>query len=323
MERKDYYQILGVPKDASIEDIKKAYRKKALEHHPDKGGDEEKFKEVAEAHEILSDPNKKNQYDNPHMNFQPMGFETAINIDDVVDHFMFGGSRRNAKARNELRVGVNVGIEEAYVGDNRSITYHRNKINGDIIVCSHCNGKGYTDSVTDIGFGRMMQQRSSCGHCKGNGSYYPTITEPVTLDIQIPKGCPEGLMVQYNGMGNEIAPNQFGDLILIIKTLRSNLYARNGQDLIKEITVPFTKLILGGELTLDVFGTQYKVNLKKGADVLQTLRLRGKGFIFENMIGDLYVRITPHIPAELTNKEKELLDELSRQEHFKQINPSH
>lgn len=315
MARKDYYQILGVPKDASSEDIKKAYRGLAKKHHPDKGGDAEKFKELSEAYEILSDSNKRNQYDNPPRSFSTGDFQTDYDLNEAVNNFMYGRARQR-RPSNELRIGLNIHIEDAYTGADKKITYQRERIVGKKIMCTSCGGKGYTEIRMNIGLGRIAQQRNVCNECRGQGEYYSTKIEPITIDITIPKGCPDGLVIQYNGMGNEIEESHFTDMLLIFRTIPSDEYIRNGQDLIKDIMIPFPKLLLGGELMIDVFDAKYKIKLKKGIDALQTLRLRGKGFQFNDMIGDLYIRITPDIPFDLTDKEKELLNELLKQEHF-------
>lgn len=320
MERKDYYSILGVPKNATQADIKKAYRKLAKEHHPDRGGDAEKFKELSEANEILSDPQKKEEYDNPASHFSNNPFGMGFSFDDIAQEFMFGGGRRGRPQQMDfLRVGVKIPINEAYNGAHKKITYQREVINGEIIQCSTCKGKGYSENIINMGFGRIASSRSTCSRCKGQGTYYPKHSEPVTVDLEIPKGCPEGLVLNYNGMGNEVSPSKFGDMLLIINTEPIQNYDRNGQDLICDLMVPLPKLLLGGDLMIDIFDSKYKIQLKRGKDVLQTMRLKGRGFQYQKESGDLYIRIIPEIPAHLNDTEKHLLSELLKQEHFSHL----
>jgi molecular chaperone DnaJ len=319
MARKDYYEILGVSKEATQEDIKKAYRDLAKKHHPDKGGDGEKFKELGEAYEILSDPKKRTQYDNPPQQSSDGFYDMGSSFNDFADAFMFGRGRRGRPHHNDsLRVRLTIPINEAYTGTYKKITYQREVISGDVIRCNSCNGVGYVDNVINMGLGRIATTRSGCPHCQGKGTYYPTRSETMTLDIEIPKGCPEGVVIGFSGVGNEITPSKFGDMNLIINTEPIKDYSREGQDLIRDLKVPLPKLILGGDLMVDVFDSKYKINLKHGMDALQTMRLRGRGFQFQGGAGDLYIRIIPDIPFHLNDREKELLTELSKQEHFNQ-----
>lgn len=319
--KKDYYEVLGVPKTASDDEIKKAWRDFAKKHHPDRGGNADIFKEGQAAYEVLSDPDKKRQYDSPASNpFDGFNFNNSgrPNVHDIINDFMFGGgSPRRKPANNVLRVAFRASIEDIYKGVQTGITYNRTRIKGDVVNCASCNGQGYHDETLNMGLGRMGVSRTVCPVCGGNGKYYPSEEESITQTVIIPRGFPDNATIVFEGLGNEITPNQFGEMHLIVQTADSDEYAREGQDLIKGCRVPFTKLILGGELVIDVFGTKYKVQLKKGVDALQPMRMRGKGFQFENtQAGDLFLHVIPDVPTTLTNKEKKLLEELGKQEHF-------
>lgn len=315
MASKNYYDILGVPKDATPEDIKKAYRDKAKECHPDLGGDPEKFKELNEANEILSDAVKRQQYDNP----PSAHFGGQINPDAIFEEFFFRGRRSptNSHQPQILHINLAISVEDAYKGMHTTFTYQRNRIKGEITTCATCQGIGYREQTIDMGVGRMARAQSPCPVCGGNGKFYPYETEPITRTIDIPAGLPEGMAITFTGDGNETSPNVFGDMYLLLKTVEKDGFSREGQHLIKHQSVPFPKLILGGELHIDVFGKTYKVTIKKGVDALQTLRLRGVGFKFNNTAGDLYVQVIPDIPETLNDKEKKLLVELMKQDHFK------
>lgn len=315
MARKDYYETLGVSKDATPEQIKKAYREKAKAHHPDLGGDADIFKEINEANEHLSDPDKRSKYDNPNSGYQ----QASDDADAIFNEFFFnrGNRNRSPKQDNTLRVGIQITVQDAYNGINTSVKYTRKKITGEKSACFACGGVGYTEQIVDMGMGRKARSGATCPTCMGNGVLYPIEYEEIERPINLPSGLPEGIAITFNGDGHEYEPNKFGDMFLFVRTVDSDEYSREGQHLIKEQHVPFPKLILGGELNVDVFGKKYKITLKKGGDVLQTLRMRGVGFKFNNDAGDLYVRIVPEIPTELNDKEKKLLLELMKEPHFK------
>lgn len=311
MARKDYYEILGVSKDATPDQIKKAYREKAKAHHPDLGGDGEQFKLVSEANEVLSDPEKRKKYDNP----QPE-FNHNTNADAIFNEFFFRGRRSNPHQENILQIGIHISIKDAYNGISTTFKYTRKRIKGEQVSCAVCGGIGHTEQTIDMGLGRKARSRSACPTCMGRGFLYPFESEEVEKPITLPAGIPEGIAITFSGDGHEYEPNKFSDVYLFVRTADGDGYSREGQHLIKDQYVPFPKLILGGELNVDVFGKKYKITLKKGGDVLQTLRLRGVGFKFNNEAGDLYVRVIPDIPTELNDKEKKLLLELTKEPHF-------
>lgn len=311
MASKNYYDVLGVAKDATEDDIKKAYREKAKQLHPDmEGGDAEKFKEINEANEILSDPDKRSRYDNP---INHGGGN--INPNDIFENF-FHRQRGAPRQASVLNIILDLDIEAAYNGTTTTFTYQRRRIKGDEVACASCNGVGFHEQILDMGLGRKAHSRSLCPVCGGTGKFYPSEMETVSKTIPIPAGLPNGVAITFAGDGNENSPSVFGDLYLSIRTIEKDGYSREDQHLIKDQFVSFPKLILGGESYVDVFGKKYKISIKKGEE-LQTLRMRGLGFKFDKHSGDLYVRVMPQIPTELNDKEKKLLLELLKQDHFK------
>lgn len=318
MARKNYYEILGVSKDATPAEIKKAYREKARKLHPDVGGDKEKFQELNEANENLSDPEKRRRYDSP----EPENFyevNGGMNPRSIFEEFFFNGHspRRNAGQPEVLNIVLNISIQDAYKGAETSFTYNRRRIDGELTACATCGGKGSINEHIDLGYGRKAMSSTMCPTCMGRGSFYPFKEETVNRGLNIPAGLPEGVAITFQGEGNEYAPNKFGDMYLHIHTVSSDGYYREGQDLVKELRVSFPKFILGGDIEIDVFGKKYKASLKKSEEAVQTIRLRGVGFKFNEQAGDLYVHITSDVPSHLTEKEKKLLLELMDQEHFK------
>lgn len=312
MERKDYYKILGVSKDATSDEIKKAYREKAKQHHPDVGGDADLFKEINEANEVLSDQKKRSSYDN----FSDSGIPDDFDVNNIFESMFFNNQRRqNQPPVKQIR--VNIGIEDAYKGLKTDIKFTRNKIVGERAQCSVCGGTGKKFIRINNGMNSGATAFSTCRACNGAGQTFPTESEVLQRHIEIPAGFPESIAIIFNGDGDEYEPKKFGDAYVIVETIDNDVYTREGQNLIKTQKIPLPKLILGGELNLDVFGKKYKVNLKKGADVFQTMRLKGVGFNFNELAGDLYLVITPDIPATLTDNEKKLLLELSNEPNFK------
>lgn len=305
------YEILGVDKNATQDDIKKAYREKAKQHHPDVNGNEEEFKKVNNAYSILSDNAQRLKYDNP---ANPNDFNVFSNDDAFFHHFGFGGGQ--AMRVNNMQVELDIDIEDAYKGAVSTFTYNRNKIDGSEIICSVCKGLGYIEQLIRTN-GGVIQARSACRACAGEGKSYPIKQEQLTRTITIPAGIPERTAFTFKGDGHEYEPNKFGNMILVVNSVDKDGYSRDGQNLIKSQQVPFPKLILGGDLEIDVFGKKYKVAIKKGPEALQVLRLRGIGFKLQGNSGDLFVRIIPEIPIELNQTEKDLLVNLTKEEHFK------
>lgn len=312
MAKRDYYEVLGVSKDANEDEIKKAYRKLAMQHHPDKGGDEDKFKEAAEAYEVLSDIGKREKYDNPIPEFQ--NFRGGY--DDILNNFMHNQQRTRQPKKDVLKIAVKVPIKLAFTGGTIKVDYPKKMVTGELITCPTCKGKGSRTTIINMGFG-ITQQVEICMNCDGRGTYYPTKEELTSMELEVPKGCPNDAYIREPTGGNEIKPNEFGELFVIIHTVPDDEYWREGQHLFKEITVPFPKLILGGELMVNVFDNTYKIQIRKGKKSLQTMRLLSKGFDYNNNAGDLFIKITPEIPEELTDEENDLLDSLMKQEHFK------
>lgn len=307
MESKNYYEVLGIPNNATPAEIKKAYREKAKEHHPDVGGEDESFKELNNAYSVLSDPKKRSAYDNPQPDYP--------SLDDMFAHY---GFRTHSQMRRPaiLNIQLGISIEDAYKGKETTFKYSRKKITGDEITCAACKGTGMFSQQVDMGGGQRMYHQTGCATCEGQGKYYPFELEDMTQTITVPAGLPDGSNITFKDGGNEATPKVFGDMITTIRTVPSDEYNRDGQNLIKDIKVSFPKLILGGEISVDVFGKKYKVSLKKSPEAAQVLRLRGVGFKYNNVTGDLYVRVTPDMPTELNEEEKKLLLELSNQEHF-------
>lgn len=329
MSKRDYYEVLGVSKGASDEEIKKAYRKKAIQYHPDKNpGDkesEEKFKEAAEAYEVLSDAQKRQRYDqfgHAGMGGGAGGSQWSGNMDDIFSHFGdifgghfggfggFGGGGRSSGPRvnrgSDLRVKVRLTLKEIAEGVEKKIKVKK------YIACSHCNGSGAADSnsvstcSTCHGSGRVtrvqqtilgaMQTQSTCPSCGGDGK---TITKKCAhcngegivrdeevISINIPAGVMEGMQLSVSGRGNAARRGGVnGDLLVVIEEEPHQDLIRDENDLIYNLLLDVPTAILGGSVEVPTVDGKVKVKIEPGTQPSKVLRLRGKGLPSVNRYG--------------------------------------
>jgi len=324
----NYYDILGVPKDASADDIKKAYRKLAIEFHPDKNPDntnaEEKMKEINEAYATLSNADKKSVYDNGgRQHFTGHGH---MDMDDILRDFAFGGRRRQVKGGN-IKVDVKLTFEEIYKGINKTIKYDRSVkcdpcggIGGKTNKCNSCDGRGVKDVVFEVqGFGRMVQQ-ITCQKCGGegtmiidacikcNGKGYNIITE--SIDITIPEGIENGFTFVSAGGGHYAKNGINGDLFIVISEISQNDMVRHGNDIIRNIKINYYDLILGVEHIITTFDGKLKISIPQGSKHGDRLVVKGKGFKRNNVNGDIILVLEILTPNKISDEEKEILIKL-------------
>ena len=360
MAKRDYYDVLGVDKSANPDQIKSAYRKLAIKHHPDKNkgdkGAEEKFKEASEAYHVLSNTERKQSYDNfGHAAFENGGggksgfgnFDFSGSFSDIFEDFFgegFGGGRRSRRSNNrgsDLRYDLSISLEEAYVGKKQDIKFSTSdrcetcsgsgsKPGHNIGSCSMCGGHGQVRSSQ--GFFTVQQ---TCPQCSGSGE---EITNPCTscngqgkkqaskrLSVSIPKGVDDGTRIRLAGKGeagSRGASN--GDLYLFINVYSHDLFKRSDENLYFECPISIADAALGSTIEIPTIdGGRAKIKIPAGTQSGKQLRLKGKGmpYIRGSGYGDLYVQLNTEVPISLNKEQKELLEKFRQIENEKS-NPS-
>lgn len=347
--KRDYYEILGVSKNADEGEIKKAYRKLALKYHPDKNpGDneaEEKFKEAAEAYEVLSDSEKRSRYDrfgHAGMGGSGSGFG-GMNMDDIFSQFgdvfgsafgggSFGGSRGGSRVvrGTNLRVKMKLTLEEIAEGVTKKIKVNK-LVNAEGVTyksCSTCNGTGRVTRVAQTFLG-AMQTQSTCNVCQGAGKmidHKPSDSDSQGLkrqeeviEVQIPAGVEEGMQLSVSGKGNAGPFNGMpGDLIVVIEEIPHEDLRREGENLHYEAFVNFVDAVLGESIEIPTISGKAKIKIEPGTQSGKMLRLRGKGLpvLQRHGHGDLFVHINVWTPKKVSKEERDLLEKLKNSENF-------
>jgi molecular chaperone DnaJ len=342
--KRDYYEILGIARGASPDDIRKAFRALALKFHPDRNsGDEEaaaKFKEAAEAHEVLSDAQKRELYDRyGHAGLSGTAMPN-FNQDSIFEAFgdLFGdlfsggagGRRRGPQAGNDLGLGIEIDLLQAFRGCTLSRTFQRHDTCPDCsgggakrgtspAVCKQCHGKG----VTTVRQG-FLSIRQSCPGCGGHGH---VITDPCpgcrgrgrvtvkrTVDIQIPPGAFTGLRLMLRGegeAGEQGAPR--GNLVCEISVREHSLFFRDGDNLIYQMPITFSQAALGTEIDVQTLDGTYLHTLKPGTQSGDVIKIAGKGMpnLRSGRRGEMRVMVLVDTPRNLTKRQEELFRELA------------
>ena len=348
MAKRDYYEVLGVDKNASEDDIKKAFKKAAMKYHPDRFANasdaekkeaEEKFKEVNEAYQVLSDSKRKQQYDQfGHAAFEPGGagfsdFDpNSFDFGDIFSNIFgggssgfggfegfsgFGGSSRRSYVEpgNDLRYNLEITLEEAAKGVEKTIKYKRNgkcefcngtgAEDGKTKTCPTCNGQGTirTQQRTILG---VMQSQTICPDCHGTG----TAKEIVEKKINVPAGIDDGQKLKYTGLGEASqngGPN--GDLYIVIRIKPHDIFIREGENLYCEVPISYATAVLGGEVEVPTLNGKKTVKVPEGTESGKLLKISGEGIksLRGYGKGDIIVKFTIETPKKLTDKQKELL----------------
>jgi len=356
MSKADYYDVLEVSKGASEEEIKKAYRKMALKYHPDRNqGDktaEEKFKQISEAYEALSDPDKKAAYDRfGHNAFGPGtrgspggGFHDPFDIFQQVfggsggifgDLFgsggSGGGSRDGSQGGNDLRYDTELTFKEAAFGCEKEISIRRHE------TCDSCDGSGASPGTSMTrcsqcsGRGQVTSQRGffmvsqTCPRCRGVGRVIEKpckicngsgLTEkPAKIKIRVPGGVEDGMRLRSSGNGESgVRGGSPGDLYVVLHVKEHELFKRDGEDLYCEEPIPYSLAAMGGDLEVPTLDGTARVKIAPGTQSGTLFRLRGKGVrsLDGTGMGDLHVRVIVEVPTRLNGEQRRKLEEFAR-----------
>lgn len=358
MSKRDYYEILGVTKSSSEAEIKKAYRKLAIKYHPDKNPDdkeaEEKFKEAAEAYEVLSNPEKKQRYDQ--FGHQGVGGAAGggfggggMNMDDIFSQFGdifggafsgsgggfggFGGGGRGRRVRkgSNLRVRVKMTLEDIVNGVEKKIKVTK-LVNAEGVTtktCSQCNGTGQVTRIANTILGQM-QTSSPCTTCGGDGKMIDKKPEGANADglikkeevitIDIPGGVEDGMQLSVSGKGNAGPKDGVaGDLIVVIEEIPHDTIKRDGTNLLYDLYLNFADAALGTDVEIQTISGKVKIKIEAGTQSGKVLRLKGKGIpnIQGYGTGDFLIYVNIWTPQKLSKEEKATLEGLKSSENFK------
>lgn len=373
MDKRDYYEILGVSRQSGEAEIKSAYRKLALKYHPDRNPNdkeaEDKFKEATEAYEILKDPQKRQAYDQfGHAGVSGQGGAGfgggfggfgGFDISDALRAFMRdfggfggggfedifggGGGRGHYNRGEDLRVKINLTLEEIAAGAEKKIKVKKMKVCSECDgsgaapghgskTCPDCNGRGQVRTMTRSLFGTIQQVRT-CPTCRGAGEVISNpcpecrgegrVKNSETITVNIPPGVAAGNYMNLSGKGNA-GPNngQPGDLMVVFDERGHDRFNRQGDNIICELPISFTLAALGGETEVPTLNGNHNLKIPAGTQNGKVFRLKGKGIPHLNSHGkgDELVRITIWTPTDLSSEDQELLRKLDRSDSF---NPPH
>lgn len=351
MAKKDYYEVLGISKDSSKEEIEKAFRKLAMKYHPDvskEANAAEKFKQISEAYAVLSDDEKKKQYDT----FGSDAFGQAYSQEDIFRGFdfddifgeMFGGGsifdmffggprRRRVRRGSNLRYDLELGFEEAAFGTKKEIEVPRHekckKCDGtgskdkEMVSCPDCHGSGIYKQTHRTPFG-MFSQTTTCRACGGTGEVMKEacpechgkglFRKKRKIKVTVPAGVDTGYTLRISGEGEAIRNGPNGDLFVVVHVKPHKIFKRDEDDIYLEIPITFSQAALGDEIEIPTLKGKAKLKVPAGTQSGTVFRLKGQGI--ENIDGydkgDEYVKINVHTPTKLSKKEKDVFRELSK-----------
>ncbi|MBI5798500.1 MAG: molecular chaperone DnaJ [Candidatus Yonathbacteria bacterium] len=350
---KDYYKTLGVEKNASQDEIKKAFRTLAHKHHPDKGGDEKKFKEASEAYQVLSDEKKRREYDTygsagPGQGFgggQEGGFSgfqggfggqgfEGVDLNDIFGDFFGGGRREQARRGRDIAVDLEISFSEAVFGVEHKVritktsacdTCHGSgaKPGAKMKECAHCKGKGRTRENVRTILGTFAQDRE-CTTCHGSGKVPEekcstckgagVVRKEEQITIRVPAGIQNGEQVRLAGAGEAIQNGKAGDLYVRIHVGQHKVFHREGYNLVMTLNVKLSDALLGAEYPIQTLDGEIKLKIPKGVSSGEILRVSGKGVhIDSKRRGDLLIKLEVKTPTKLSRTAEKLIEDLRKE----------
>lgn len=342
--KRDYYEILGVDKKASKEEIKKAFHKLAHKYHPDKGsGDGEKFKEVSEAYSVLSDDKKRAEYDSYGRTFGAGGYQGDFDFSQFGDAFQngfgfdfsdvfsdfFGGSR--VRRGRDISIDLEVSFKESVFGTKRRVLLAKvaqcevckgsgAKVGTSMETCKHCNGKGLMHETTNSIFGSVTIQ-TQCRYCRGAGNVPKEKCETChgegvyrkqeEIEIAVPAGVDGGEMIRLQGAGEAVAGAPSGDLYVKVHVTPDPRFKKEGNNIVTELSIKLSDALLGGSYTVASLDGEEAISIPPGVTHGEMLRVIGKGVPHgRGRRGDFLVRVKITLPQKLSRSAKNLVEKL-------------
>ncbi len=354
--KKDYYEILGVPRNASQKEIEEAYRRLAIQYHPDRHPSEkkeemrEKFKEISEAYAVLSDPNKRKQYDMyGHAGidssytqedifsgvdfgsvFRDIGFDSVF--EDLFDFFGVKTQRRGPQRGADIEIPVTITLEEAYKGTEKQISFYHT------VVCPVCKGSGAKPGTSKKvcpkckGQGSIVYSRGfftfkeTCPRCKGSGEIvdipcercggHGKIKQQESIVVKIPAGVDNGTSIRVKGKGEAgVEGGSSGDLYVTVRIQPHPVFVRQGDDLVCKIEISYPVAVLGGEVEVPTIdGSKIKMAVPQGTQPGKVFRIKGKGMpdLHTGRKGDLYIEVSIQVPSKLNERQRTALREYAK-----------
>lgn len=339
---KDYYKILELDRNASSEDIKKSYRKLAMIYHPDRNQSpdaEAKFKDIAEAYDVLSNPEKKQNYDNYGTSNNngsfSFNFNDFFNFGDMFNQAFDRQYKRQRKG-TDLRIKISITIQDVINGLSKKIKYKRKVVCNTCTgvggtgeqSCMGCNGTGVKQKIQNTPFGQIRQEMT-CNVCMGKGKTISNkcktcsgeglVTKEEEVDINIPAGLKNGMQLSMSRQGNEVPDGIPGDLFILVEEKIDPIFKREGKNLYMNYSINILDLLLGKKDTLKTpHGSNIDININKLTNPNEVLKFRNKGVPdIEEGMGDLFLKLDVKMPTNLTDEEFKILSLLKEKQNFK------
>jgi len=340
---KDYYKILGVARNASKEEIKKAFRELAHKYHPDKGGDPARFKEINEAYQVLSDDKKRAEYDSYGRVFEGAeqtsgfgGFDFGKGFDfdfdfgglnDIFSEFFGGGTR--TKRGNDISLEIQIPFAEAIFGTSRQVLLVKNSVcktcqgsggeTKETKTCPRCNGKGQIRETRRAFFGSFSSvypceecggsgkvPLKKCNACHGRG----VVRRQEEINIDIPAGIENGEVIRLPGAGEAISFGQPGDLYVKVNVLPHKVFRREGKNLVMDLNIKLTDALLGKEMSIDTLDGPVNIKIPAGVSSGEVLKVAGRGVPTRFGRGDLLIKLGIKLPQKLSKEARHLVERL-------------
>ena len=331
---KDYYKILNINRNSSQDEVKKAFRSLSKQHHPDKGGDENVFKEMSEAYDTLGDIKKREEYNHKLDNPFHGGNEDGVNMQDIFNKFFNQNRRQNVRKGKNLNIPLRVSLEDVFFGKNKILKYKR-KINcmgcggngGHTHNCHTCGGRGIKEQLVGNAFFRQIR-RETCTDCNGTGRHIINEcnqcnglgkkNQESKVDFKIPQDLMTGQVYTFRQMGEEIQNGEPGDLHIQVVIESHSHFKLTDRDLIFEPQIDITDLLLGTQITIPYFGNTLSTVIPQCSKLGTTFIVRGKGMPTQNgLSGNVLVKPKIKMPSNLTMEEKRWLQDLRNSENFR------